>query len=215
MGEVRKPCDSFRLCAVSVWTVPVLLPFLSASWKSCSVRVFTPPAILPRSPQLCQNGGLSVLSSMEETDKSRVDWGRQSHWTIPLMSKKTMSMLLTLLFACFVFFRCQWVWTFRVWLMFSPNAVLIVARVSVALFPRFAQNLVHTTVTLSRNYFPNSPPSGFLPFYISFSSWPCSCSVFLPPFLNPYLCSALSASVSSLILSICPYYSTLSSSVKK
>jgi hypothetical protein len=29
--------------------------FLNASWKLCSA----PPAILPRTPQLCQNGGLS------------------------------------------------------------------------------------------------------------------------------------------------------------
>jgi hypothetical protein len=36
------------------------------------------PAILPRSPQLCEIGGLSVLSSIRETEKSRVDGGRQS-----------------------------------------------------------------------------------------------------------------------------------------
>jgi hypothetical protein len=36
-------------------------------------------------------------------------------------------------------FRSWWVWTFHVWLMLSStNACLIIARVSVALFPRFA-----------------------------------------------------------------------------
>jgi hypothetical protein len=32
--------------------------------------------MLPRSPQLCPNGGLSVLSSIRETEKSRVGGGR-------------------------------------------------------------------------------------------------------------------------------------------
>jgi hypothetical protein len=33
-------------------------------------RAYTPfPALLPRSPKLCQNGGLSILSSIEETKK--------------------------------------------------------------------------------------------------------------------------------------------------
>jgi hypothetical protein len=36
------------------------------------------PVIPPRSPQLCQNGGLSVLSSIKETERSRVDGGWQS-----------------------------------------------------------------------------------------------------------------------------------------
>jgi hypothetical protein len=29
---------------------------------------------------LCRNGGLSVVSSVEETEKSTVDGGRQSFW---------------------------------------------------------------------------------------------------------------------------------------
>jgi hypothetical protein len=34
---------------------------------------------------LCQNGCLSVLSSIRETEKSRVGWGRQSccYWSNP------------------------------------------------------------------------------------------------------------------------------------
>jgi hypothetical protein len=31
-------------------------------------------AILPQSPEFCQNGGLSVLSSIGETEKSRVGY---------------------------------------------------------------------------------------------------------------------------------------------
>jgi hypothetical protein len=39
--------------------------------------------------------------------------------------------------------RSRWGWTFRVLLMLSsPNVCLIIARVSIALFPRFAQNLM-------------------------------------------------------------------------
>jgi hypothetical protein len=37
--------------------------------RGCSA----PQAILPQSPPLCQNGGLSVVSSITETEKSRVD----------------------------------------------------------------------------------------------------------------------------------------------
>jgi hypothetical protein len=33
------------------------------------VRVFNTAAVLPGLPQLCQNGGLSVLSSIGETEK--------------------------------------------------------------------------------------------------------------------------------------------------
>jgi hypothetical protein len=65
--------------------------------------------------------------------------------SIPLMSKKMMSMLFNLLFACLAFYRSKWVWTFCVRLMFSsPNACLIIAKFSVAIFLRFAQNLMHT-----------------------------------------------------------------------
>jgi hypothetical protein len=52
--------------------------FFNVSWKSCSVRVFSSTSILPWSPQLCRNGGLSVLSSIGETEKSKVGGGRQS-----------------------------------------------------------------------------------------------------------------------------------------
>jgi hypothetical protein len=40
-------------------------------------------------------------------------------------------------------FRSRWVWIFRVWLVLSsPNACLIIGKVSVAIFPRFSQNLM-------------------------------------------------------------------------
>jgi hypothetical protein len=59
------------------------------------------------------------------------------------MSKKMMSMLLTLLFICLTFFRSGWVWIFRVRLMLtSLNTYLMIARVSIALLPRFAQTLM-------------------------------------------------------------------------
>jgi hypothetical protein len=62
--------------------------------------------------------------------------------TIPFMSKKMMSMLLTLFFACLAFFFGLGL-TFRVQLMISsPNACLIIARVSVALLPKFAHNFM-------------------------------------------------------------------------
>jgi hypothetical protein len=61
-----------------------------------------------------------------------------------------MSMLLALLFTCLAFFRSRWVRTFYVRLMLSsPNACLIIARVSVPLFPKFAQNLITLAVALS------------------------------------------------------------------
>jgi hypothetical protein len=57
-------------------------------------------------------------------DSSMRNWLTNSLWIISLMSKKMMSMFLT----------------FRVWLMPSfPNVCLIINRVSVTLFPRFAQ----------------------------------------------------------------------------
>jgi hypothetical protein len=65
-----------------------------------------------------------------------------SLWTIPFMSKKIMripdfDLHLSLLF------RSWWVWTFCVWLTLScPNACLITDKVSITLFPRFAQNLM-------------------------------------------------------------------------
>jgi hypothetical protein len=49
---------------------PAILPFFNASWKSCSA----PPAILPQSPQFCQNGGLSVLSSVARDQIRQVGW---------------------------------------------------------------------------------------------------------------------------------------------
>jgi hypothetical protein len=68
----------------------------------------------------------------------------KSLWTILLMSKKMINKLLTLLFTC-LSFRSQWVWIFHVPLKLSSlNICLIIARISVALYRRFAQNLIHT-----------------------------------------------------------------------
>jgi hypothetical protein len=49
------------------------------------------PAILPRLSQLCQNGRLSILSSIGKSEKSMVGWGRQSYyfWSkIPWLKRK-------------------------------------------------------------------------------------------------------------------------------
>jgi ABC-type dipeptide/oligopeptide/nickel transport system permease subunit len=59
------------------------------------------------------------------------------------MSKKNMIMLLTLLFTCLAFFGLGEFGLSHWELMLSSlNAFLINSRVSVALFPRFAQNLM-------------------------------------------------------------------------
>jgi hypothetical protein len=188
--------------------VPPILPLLpptyrttavNASWKSCSVRVFSIAYNLPWSPHLCQNRGLSVLSSVREIEKrwrgaSRM--GDNNHVVlvkkIPcesivvkrqpvLLSPKfgaKPSHIFTVAVKCHSSMRnslfdlkewilCEqspwrkkndkyaldfalhlsrhfwsWsVWIFHVWLMFSsPNACLIIVRVSVPYFPRFAQN---------------------------------------------------------------------------
>jgi hypothetical protein len=57
---------------------PVLLPFLNASWKSCSVRVYGTACDSASITSLVSNGGLSDLSSVGETEKSRVGGGRHS-----------------------------------------------------------------------------------------------------------------------------------------
>jgi hypothetical protein len=58
------------------------------------------------------------------------------------MSTKMMSMLLTLLFTCLAFFGLGEFGPFMYGSNFLPrNACLIFVRVSVALFPRFAQNI--------------------------------------------------------------------------
>jgi hypothetical protein len=60
------------LLVCTVPSQPALLPLfkciLDFLFHGCSA----PYAILHRSPQLCQNGGLSVLSSIGETQKGRV-----------------------------------------------------------------------------------------------------------------------------------------------
>jgi hypothetical protein len=60
-----------------------------------------------------------------------------------LMSKKMMNMLLALLFTCLDFFFRFGEFGFSVYdTDFSPNACLTIAGVSVALFPRWAHNLM-------------------------------------------------------------------------
>jgi hypothetical protein len=54
-----------------------------------------PPSILFRLPLLCQNGGLSVLSSIGETEKGRVDGGTtvekgSMKWCIVLMQQPVL-----------------------------------------------------------------------------------------------------------------------------
>jgi hypothetical protein len=166
--------------------------------RGCSAS----PALLPRSPQLCQNGDISVLSSLWETEESRVPWTtvvlvKKNPWWerkyetvhcsdatarsfvtnvrgevfshFHVVAVKRHSSMRNWLFGLpgrilseqsvkendehaldFALhlprhFRSRWVCTFRVRLLLSsPNACLIIARVSVALFPRFAQNLTYT-----------------------------------------------------------------------
>jgi hypothetical protein len=56
---------------------PALLPFFKCileivfceGVQHCLQFCSAPPAILPRSRQLCQNDGLSILSSIRETEK--------------------------------------------------------------------------------------------------------------------------------------------------
>jgi hypothetical protein len=156
------------------------------------------PAVLPPSPQLCQNGGLAVLSSVGETEKWG-GWGTAVKLFLvknPLVIKRetvrhsdaTASSFIVAKVRGEVFahfhaaavkhqsslrnwlfgppwrkrdvkenyehalefalhlshlFPSRWVWTFRVRLVLpSPTACLIIPRVSVALFPRFAQNCI-------------------------------------------------------------------------
>jgi hypothetical protein len=61
----------------------------------------------------------------------------------PLDVKK-MSMLLTLLLTCLTSFGLHWTEHAKRLMLFSQNAYLIIVRVSVILFTRFAQNLIHT-----------------------------------------------------------------------
>jgi hypothetical protein len=51
---------------------PALCHFLNASWKLCSVGVFSTTCNSASIAQLCHSGNLSVLSSIGETEKSRV-----------------------------------------------------------------------------------------------------------------------------------------------
>jgi hypothetical protein len=52
-------------------------------------------------------------------------------------------------------FGLKWVWTFGASLMLSsPNARLIIARISVTFFPRFAQYLTHTCCWVHRETAP-------------------------------------------------------------
>jgi hypothetical protein len=66
-------------------------------------------------------------------------------WTVPFMSKKTMSILFVVPFffghSVFGLFHSN---TFERPMLSSPNAYLIIARASVTLFPRLALNLMHS-----------------------------------------------------------------------
>jgi hypothetical protein len=50
---------------------PALLPFFKSILEVVLRGYSAPPAILPRSPQLCQNGGLLVWPSVVVTEKSQ------------------------------------------------------------------------------------------------------------------------------------------------
>jgi hypothetical protein len=68
--------------------------------------------------------------------------GTNSFLTVPLMSKNMMRMLLTLLVINLPIFGLG-DFAFHVWVMISfQNAHLIIARVSVKLFSRFAKNVM-------------------------------------------------------------------------
>jgi hypothetical protein len=75
-------------------------------------------------------------------------------WTIPFMSKKTLSMLISLLFSCLAIFGVPWtehvIQTPVCGSCFLRQTLLIITRVSVALFPIFAQSLTHTRCRIHR-----------------------------------------------------------------
>jgi hypothetical protein len=60
------------------------------------------------------------------------------------MSKKIMSVLLTLLFTCLALFSLGEFGFFPVKYACMAHAYPVIARVSVALYPRFEQNFMHT-----------------------------------------------------------------------
>jgi hypothetical protein len=67
------PTIAFEVVSLRAYApFPWLLPFL----KSCLWRCSATPAILARSFRLCQNGGLSVLSSIMETEKRKMGGGQ-------------------------------------------------------------------------------------------------------------------------------------------
>jgi hypothetical protein len=51
---------------------PALLSFFKSFLEVVLLGYSAPPAILPRSPQLCQNSGLSVLPAVGVTEKSQM-----------------------------------------------------------------------------------------------------------------------------------------------
>jgi hypothetical protein len=65
-----------------------------------------------------------------------------SLWSIHLISKNMMSMLLSLFFTCLAYFGL-WQLELSVYVMYHfPESFLIIARFSVVIFPRFSQNLM-------------------------------------------------------------------------
>jgi uncharacterized PurR-regulated membrane protein YhhQ (DUF165 family) len=65
-------------------------------------------------------------------------------WIAPLMSNKIMSMLLTLLFTRLAFLGLGEFGLSVYGSLSTPNACLIISRISVALVTRCAQNVMHT-----------------------------------------------------------------------
>jgi hypothetical protein len=73
-----------------------------------------------------------------------------SLWTLAFMAKKSDEHALHFALHLSRFFRSRWVWTFRVRFMFFPNALVIIARVSVEHFRDFHRILMHTRCRIHR-----------------------------------------------------------------
>jgi hypothetical protein len=91
------------------------------------------PSILPRPPQLCQNGGLSVLSATGETEK----WSGWETTVMSLVKKKFPGengsvrhcVVMMQHFHAVAARRSRWVWTLHVPLTLSSlNASLIICQ---------------------------------------------------------------------------------------
>jgi hypothetical protein len=113
------------LCMSTPWSLSIVYTAKSCKWQTASSR-----RLKIGTYQLRGKNWLFDLPGRILCEES------------PWYQRKVMNMLLTLLFASLWHFRCRWVWTFRAQFTFSsPNACLIIARVSVELFSRITQNL--------------------------------------------------------------------------